>query len=131
VVQAGHDVVVRYKNGSVYKVWGNLCLTWFERLCGSRWSVVEKLEDDEMCELILLPISGRRSDMHVPVDRDTPAGTYRIVTEVEVGGHRRRLETNPFVVAAADGVSQTSDPCDTAAQQGVAPDARPRTAARR
>jgi hypothetical protein len=122
VVLAGHDVVVRYKNASVYKAWGDLNANWFERLCGSGWRFVEKQEDDNLRLLVLRSILGREFDVDVPVDLDIPTGTYRIVTEIEVGGHHRRLETNPFVVTAADGVSRAGDPCDTAAQrQAVSP----------
>ena len=131
-VAAGQDVVVRYKNASIYKVWGNLCLTWFEHFCENTgtWRAVEKLDDQKMCLLILRPISAREFSVPVRVDQEMPAGTYRIVTEVEVGGHRRRLETNPFVVSGGgEGTGLAPDvSCDTAAQPGA--DDRPRTAPR-
>ena len=121
--KGGDQATVHFRNGSLYTVWGNLCLVALERRCGETWNSAANRELGERVCLAILDKypSGFETDVTVRLDPDTPAGVYRVVSRIEVNHEERRLASEPIVVAEAAGGARRGS-CEDAAKSPVASD---------
>lgn len=106
---AGDSGHAQITNEGVRTAYGNFCASYtLERRRGSTWIPIEG--EDRRCTKQLDgygPGSERAAVFHIP--RDTPSGTYRLVTRVEGGASDEQVASNEFVVV---GPARMQEACE-------------------